>query len=183
MIENLDELIARYRKAGILVDTNLLLLLFMGNFQPARITTFKRTQQFVEEDFQLLMLLLGYFDKIITTPNILTEVSNLSGQLEGNLKLAYFLSMVNIIGGLEEEFTPHPAAARNSFRPKLTSLCNRDSSRRCGCATSMTSSPLIANGEGVGELPLGNTTRVCTLWIDGYWHCPFGARTVSRADR
>ena len=67
----------------------------MGNFQPARITTFKRTQQFVEEDFQLLRLLLGYFDKIITTPNILTEVSNLAGHLEGNLKLAYFfLSMV-----------------------------------------------------------------------------------------
>ncbi len=62
------------------------------------------------------MLLLGYFDKIITTPNILTEVSNLSGQLEGNLKLAYFLSMVNIIGELEEQFTAsHHLATQVEF--------------------------------------------------------------------
>jgi hypothetical protein len=43
------------------------------------ITNFKRTSsRFVVEDYDTLTLLLKPIEKIITTPNILTEVSNLS---------------------------------------------------------------------------------------------------------
>lgn len=74
-------LLESYRQKGILVDTNILLLYFVGSVNPKRISQFKRTNQFNVDDFQLLVQILGYFQKIVTTPNILTEVSNLTGQL------------------------------------------------------------------------------------------------------
>ena len=46
MTNYLDSLFARYRQKGILVDTNILLLLFVGSVNRKRISQFKRTQQF-----------------------------------------------------------------------------------------------------------------------------------------
>jgi len=47
---------------------------------------------YTEEDYSTLVNFLGHFEKVVTTPNILTEVSNLSGQLglTENLKQSYF---------------------------------------------------------------------------------------------
>lgn len=76
-----EELFSRYRQKGILIDTNILLLLFVGIVNRERISKFNRTQQFTPEDFDILQEIILYFPKIVTTPNILTEVSNLAGQL------------------------------------------------------------------------------------------------------
>ena len=80
------ELLQRYRGKGVLLDTNILLLYFVGAFNPEEIPRFKRTKMFTVEDHDTLVGILGYFEKIVTTPNILTEVSNLSGQLAEHLK-------------------------------------------------------------------------------------------------
>ncbi len=72
-----DDLIGRYRRKGLLIDTNLLILLFVGLRDPQRIRTDKRTQKYVPEDHDTLVKILNIFEKVITTPNILTEVSNL----------------------------------------------------------------------------------------------------------
>jgi hypothetical protein len=71
--------IAGIQQKSILVDTNLLLLLFLGTVNPARISKFKRTQQFSDQDFYLLVSFLSGFDKVVTTPHILKEVSNFGG--------------------------------------------------------------------------------------------------------
>lgn len=73
-------LVDRYRKRGVLVDTNLLVLLFVGMCGTAQIARHKRTSSFTEEDFILLASLLNQFSKIIVTPQILTETCNLLGQ-------------------------------------------------------------------------------------------------------
>ncbi len=85
-----ETLLARYKRKGVLVDSNLLLLLFVGLFDPARIKKFKRTGHFSEVDFRLLVNFLAYFDKAITTPHILTEVSNLAGPI-GSHFASWFL--------------------------------------------------------------------------------------------
>lgn len=77
----MEELLAKYRSKGVLVDTNLMLLMVVGSYAPERITTFKRTQQYRPEDYLLLLRILKYFERRITTPNILTEVDNLARQL------------------------------------------------------------------------------------------------------
>jgi rRNA-processing protein FCF1 len=80
-MNHITELIVRYKNLGILIDTNILLCYLVGLLNPKRIPLFKRTAQFVVEDFTLLSALLGYFKRIVTTPNILTEVNSFSQQL------------------------------------------------------------------------------------------------------
>jgi rRNA-processing protein FCF1 len=84
MKDELSKLVGRYRKIGVVVDTNILLLWVVGTTNTSRITRFKRTEQFSEEDFDLLVDVLNYFHQIWTTPNILTEVYNFANQLRGN---------------------------------------------------------------------------------------------------
>ncbi|MBW4491831.1 MAG: hypothetical protein KME26_01710 [Oscillatoria princeps RMCB-10] len=80
-MEEIKELFKRYKKKGILVDTNILLLWFVGTVNRQRISRFNRTEKFTPEDYDLLLQLLRAFDKIVTTPNILTEVNSLANQL------------------------------------------------------------------------------------------------------
>lgn len=76
------ELFKKYRRKGILIDTNILLLYFVGAVNPERIARFKRTNRFSAEDYALLCnILLAFQERIVTTPNILTEVNSLVNQL------------------------------------------------------------------------------------------------------
>jgi hypothetical protein len=77
----LETLLARHRAAGIIVDTNLLLLLLIGSHNPTLISSFKRTTRYTASDFHLLVETLALFSTLLTTAHILTEVSNLAGQL------------------------------------------------------------------------------------------------------
>ena len=70
-------LVNRYKPKGVLIDTNILLLWFVGSVNPQRISQFNRTEQFTPDDYEILVRLLVSFSKIVTTPNILTELSNL----------------------------------------------------------------------------------------------------------
>lgn len=103
-MEYIRELVARYRNKGLLVDTNLLLLYFIGAYDPERIPKFKRTMAFTVDEFRLLAEFLNGFDKLVTTPNVLTEVSNLSGQLAENLHVPFYDAFASRIPFLEEHF-------------------------------------------------------------------------------
>lgn len=81
MPDHIEQLLIEYRKDGFLVDTNLLLLYVVGVQDPDRIRRFTRTDTFTEDDFGLLNRLFEHFETAVTTPSILTEVSNLLGQL------------------------------------------------------------------------------------------------------
>jgi len=81
MIAEIKSLFSRYRQTGILIDTNILLLYIVGLANRARVSKFKRTQQFTSEDFDLLVQILKSFQRIVTTPSILTEVNSLANQL------------------------------------------------------------------------------------------------------
>lgn len=104
MADYYTELFSRYRSKGVLIDTNLLLVYFIGKYDPSRIAKFKRTQTFTSEDFRLLESAFSFFGKIVTLPNILTEVSNLSNQLPENIKPDYYGQIGRIIANLEEHY-------------------------------------------------------------------------------
>ena len=106
------ELTRKYSKLGILLDTNILLLYFVGKFEKKQIPQFKRTKTFSLEDYDILVNLLHNFSKVITLPNILTEVSNLSGQLSENLRENYFNIFATEIILLQEEYLPSATIAR-----------------------------------------------------------------------
>jgi hypothetical protein len=86
-VEHVDSLVAQYRSRGVLVDTGLLLVLYVGLYDPEQIERFERTRQsFTTGDFEFLVALFDQFERIITTPHILTEVSNFLGQLSGHVR-------------------------------------------------------------------------------------------------
>ena len=82
-MNELDRLIEKHRATGLLIDSNLLVLLFVGRTNPSRIINFKRTSSYRREDYELLEQLASVFRRILTTTHILTEVSNLVSPLLG----------------------------------------------------------------------------------------------------
>jgi hypothetical protein len=80
-VEEIQQLIIRNRNRGVIVDANLLLVYVVGHVNPNRLSKFTRTSQFDIQSYELLIELIGNFNPIITTPNILTEVCNLLGNL------------------------------------------------------------------------------------------------------
>jgi predicted nucleic acid-binding protein len=81
MTTSIASLFTRYRSKGILIDTNVLLLYFIGTVNRARISRFNRTEKFTPEDYDTLIEIIAFFSKRVTTPNILTEVNSLTNQL------------------------------------------------------------------------------------------------------
>jgi hypothetical protein len=81
-----------------------LLLLFVGSFERDLITSFKRLNTFTPEDYDTLVAVIKLFGSIVTTPNILTEVSNLSGELRDQMKNAYYGSFAHSLTLLNETY-------------------------------------------------------------------------------
>lgn len=101
----LDSLLSIYKSKGVLVDTNLLLMYFVGIYDPHRIPKFKRTMTFAVEDFYTLLGFFSYFDRVVTTPNILTEVNSLANQLPNDIKALFNLIFAERLAGLEEHYS------------------------------------------------------------------------------
>lgn len=99
-------LMSKYRNKGLLLDSNLLLLYFIGLYDYNKISTFKRTTKYTIEDFDIISHIINFFDRVITTPHIVTEISNLSGQLSGKIKSCYFEIFAKQIKLLEENSKP-----------------------------------------------------------------------------
>ncbi len=114
MTENIKDLFARYQKSGILVDTDILLLYAVGLANKKRIPLFKRTQQFSIQDFDLLDQILRAFQKIVTTPNILTEVNSLANQLTEPERSQCLGLFTQIICKFEEQYHPSSRIAQFS---------------------------------------------------------------------
>ncbi len=116
-MDNIQVLIYKYLQKGILVDTNILLLFFVGLTNPDRISRFKRTQQFIREDYELLIQILNQFPRVVTTPNILTEVNSMLNQLGEPERSAAFLVLKQFlaIGSVFEEcYVPSSQVAQQS---------------------------------------------------------------------
>jgi hypothetical protein len=71
-------LIEKHQSKGALIDANLLLLYVVGKTNRRRLCDFKPCDVFETDDFELLERLVAYLGKVITTPHVLTEVSNLA---------------------------------------------------------------------------------------------------------
>jgi|ERR1035437_4824594 rRNA-processing protein FCF1 len=92
-----------YSRLGVVIDSNLLLLLFLGGYDRRQIATNDRLSKFNEEDYNLLIRVLEPFERIVTTPNILTEVSNLSNAIPESKKADYFAAFASRVVLLDEQ--------------------------------------------------------------------------------
>lgn len=81
MANDRDSKIRKYSRSGVLVDTNLLLVYIVGLYDVINgyqlVNTFRYTKgDYKPGDFDVLDAFLKNFEVRITTPHILTEVSN-----------------------------------------------------------------------------------------------------------
>lgn len=92
----------------MLVDTNLLLLYFVGGYNPGLVDSFPRTRNrgFTSEDFYTLASLLGQFNRFVITPHVLTEVSNWLAYLVEPARSACLERLARDVGSMSEKITP-----------------------------------------------------------------------------
>lgn len=88
MTADFSRLLFKYRSRGILLDSNLLVLLFIGRLNPDLVPEFKRTrnQGFTQSEFSLLDGIVQKHFRVITTPHILAETSNYICQLNNGAR-------------------------------------------------------------------------------------------------
>lgn len=102
------EIIQKYKRLGLLLDTNLFVLLVIGLINRKEIQENKRTKAYTTEDFDILFKFIESFQKIVVTPQILAETSNLTDVFNKELKAAPFLVIKRLLqeGLFNEEVLP-----------------------------------------------------------------------------
>ena len=111
-------LIEKHESKGVLVDSNLLVLLLVGSVNKRRIVDFKRTQNFAIEDFDLLSRLINWFRKLITTPHVLSQVSDLTdlrGKDLGTIRRLFG----TLVEQMEEPYDTSKALVRDDLFARL----------------------------------------------------------------
>ena len=111
MTDFLTQLVLKYNQKGIFIDSEILLLFVVGSKDPRLIRKFGRTANFDENDFNLVSQFIDKFHYKITSPHILTEVSDLLGESND-----YHTILETYINFSEEKYlTSRELVKSNSF--------------------------------------------------------------------
>lgn len=121
-----ESLIERYITKGILVDANLALLYLVGSYDLRLIGDgkYNKLSKYVLEDYHLLLRLMKVFRKAVTTPHVLTEVSNLTNDLPEQTKSECLKKFYETFVRIDELTIPSLKAAQ---RPEFHFLGLTDS--------------------------------------------------------
>ena len=90
----------------LLLDTNVLLLVIVGQLKPSLIGTHRRLKDFDQDDFVLVDQLSAQTLQHISTPHILAEVSNFLGSGSQELVDGGTSAMADYIAVLDEIYAP-----------------------------------------------------------------------------
>lgn len=88
----------------ILIDTNALIILIIGQIDTRLINSHKRTSIYEEQDYYDLVDVIGSTDQLIVLPNVWTEVDNLLNNFGGNQKYQYIMKITETIKSSSERF-------------------------------------------------------------------------------
>jgi len=103
----------------MLLDANLLVLLIVGAHDRSLIARHKRTKEFTSEDYDLLLSCIEGFDRILVTPNVLTEASNLLRQIGEPLCSQLTGDLGLLVRRVDEEYIASGVAAQNDHYVRL----------------------------------------------------------------
>ena len=102
-----------------LLDTNVLVLLVVGLADPDLIGVHKNTQAFNSAHFDVLFETLSPEMSIVSTPNVLTETSNMLAQIGEPKRSKIMNRFALLIEDLEEIYLPRKAAAKSAHFVRL----------------------------------------------------------------
>jgi hypothetical protein len=89
-----------------LVDSNLLFVLIVGSVGRDHVGRARRTEQYSPEDFDLLQSALADYDKVLVTPHVLAETSNLLGYLSEPLLSMTRKTLRHMLPDWSERYAP-----------------------------------------------------------------------------
>ena len=98
------DLIEPFGRDGVYVDSGLLLLHYVGQMDATLVRRFKRTATYNERDFELLEWTMSQYRELFTTPNTLTEVSDLANQLPGDTRRAFYEHLSGQVAHANENY-------------------------------------------------------------------------------
>ena len=102
--------------AEAFIDANLLVLLVVGSVDRRQVGAHRRARRFTPEDYDRLLKVIGALERVLVTPNTLTEASNLLASRSDSR----FLDRLRlVIEGSEEVVVASAEAARNAAFPRL----------------------------------------------------------------
>jgi predicted nucleic acid-binding protein len=151
--------------AGLLVDTNLLVLYAVGSVNRHRIETFKRTSKYRKADYDLLVRVLAKFKALYTVAHVLAEVSNLT-DLPGPERLRIRLVLRSTISSLNEAEMPSARAAddRLYLNLGLVDAAIGAVARAHNCASRSRESALRATGWSDGDARCSKLAGTGSPW-------------------
>lgn len=105
--------------SGVVVDSNLLLLLVVGLAGEKYIAKHKRLAEYTVEDFRLLIQSISCVERVIVTPNTLTETSNFLGHIAEPDRSYLFTVFGEFIGNADEKYYESGKSSRRVEFPRL----------------------------------------------------------------
>src|SRR5438034_10451478 len=104
----------------LLVDSSLLLVFVVGTFRRALVGHHKRKKEYTPEDYDLLKQLLTMDDvKILATPNVFTEVSDLLGYGAGKDGRELQKALGRLVTAVDEQYVESRRVSRHDSFPGL----------------------------------------------------------------
>ena len=102
------------------IDANLLVLLVVGSVDRRQVGAHRRARRFTPEDYERLLGMIGALERVLVTPNTLTEASNLLKSRSDRRSDRRFLDRLRLVIDRSEEVVVASAeAARNAEFPRL----------------------------------------------------------------
>ena len=105
--------------SGYFVDANLLVLLVVGSLDRDLIGKHRRLRAYSADDYEILIKLLDPVERVLVTPNTLTETSNLLAQHPEPERSRFFERLRFIIGEAREVVVASVIASDNSAFDRL----------------------------------------------------------------
>ncbi|MGH7088963.1 MAG: hypothetical protein ACREFQ_08685 [Stellaceae bacterium] len=99
------------------MDSNLLVLLLVGLTSRRYIPVHKRLAAYAVEDFELLQSIIAGYEKLLLTPNSLTETWNIASQIAPPAREEIAATFVQLVRLTEEQYVPsRQCILRTEFR-------------------------------------------------------------------
>jgi rRNA-processing protein FCF1 len=99
----------------VIIDTNIFILFLAGQINENKIKNYTRNSLYTKEDYYFLLNILSNYDRIITSPNILTEVDNILNRITGEDKYKYLILVKTIYKQTIEKYIKTETISRNWY--------------------------------------------------------------------
>jgi predicted nucleic acid-binding protein len=123
------------RTSGVLIDTNLFVLLIVGLVNRDRISAFKRTSNFTPADWDLLVGLIEHIPQRYSIAHVLAEANTLT-DMKGQEKVIAREMLQRVIAITEEVHIPSVEACASPYywRLGLTDAAIGLAAKKFGCS-------------------------------------------------